>query len=88
MRSDPARLQKVLDAATTFAMELEAPTHPGSTAFGTLDRATALAALARISGHRSEVLRDARLAVDAPREPVAAALLSLAAVWIVFAADD
>ena len=59
MRSDLARLQKVLDAATTFAMELEAPAHPGSTAFGTLDRTTALAALARISGHRSEVLRDA-----------------------------
>ena len=76
------------DADAIRPRPLEAPTYPCSTAFGTLDRATALAALARISGHRSEVLRDARLAVDAPREPVAAALLSLAAVWIVFAADD
>jgi hypothetical protein len=81
-------LVPLLDAATTFAMELEAPTPDEGGAFGTLDRATALAELGRISGHCPEVLRDARRIASAHDEPAAASLLGIASVWVVFADDD
>jgi hypothetical protein len=80
-------LVPLLDAATTFAMELGTAPDEGS-AFGTLDQATALAELARISGHCPEVLRHARRIANAHDEPAAATLLGIASVWVVFVDDD
>jgi hypothetical protein len=87
MTHEDPQLQPLLDAATTFAMELEAASHYHAAGFSVLDRQTALSELARLSGYRPEILREAQRAVDVDNASVAA-LLGVASAWVVFATDD
>src|SRR6478735_4881420 len=88
--SDPEspELVRLVDAATTFALELAQPGLVGRDRFGMLDRSTALAALASLAGHRPDLLWRARRALDAHAPAEVDALLGTAGLWAAFAGDD
>lgn len=81
-------IERVTDAACTFAMELAEPPVRRDNELGTLDRRTALLELAKVSGGRPWVLDEARLTLDPRRDNAARSLLRAAVLWAAFVTDD